>query len=129
MPKISNKQYAQALYEITLNVEGNALDTALKTFVELLVSKHKLKQAYTIIDEFIAYSKKQEGIVELEIISARTLDETTVRKIKEVFGKKVEAIERIDESLISGVQVKMEDKILDGSIKTQLKTLKNSLTT
>jgi len=126
--KISNKQYAEALYEVTRDLSGIDLSTVIKKFVEILVRDNKLKQAGKIIVEFEKYAKKQDGIVELEIISARKLDDIVIEQIKKAFGQKVEAVVNVDGSLIGGVKVKLEDKILDGSLKTQLRTLKNILT-
>ena len=128
MKKSSNKQYAQALYEITKGKTGADLKHMLNAFVELLVRDRRLKQAGNIIAEFVKYAKKQEGIVELGITSARKLDDKTVDHIKNIFGKKVEATQDVDENLIGGVKVKMEDRILDGSLRTQLLNLKNKLT-
>jgi len=125
--KVSNKQYAEALYEITKDTKGEKLNKALRLFVLLLVKNHKLKQAETIIVEFEKYAKKQAGIVEIEIISARELSEATLNHIKKVFGAEVEALEKVDETLLGGVKVKTEDKILDASLKKQLTILKNNL--
>jgi F-type H+-transporting ATPase subunit delta len=128
MKKSSNKQYAHALYEITKDKSGADLKQVLDVFVKLLVRDRKLKQSNNIIIEFEKFSKKQEGIVELAITSAHELDDKTVEHIKKVFGQKVEAVQDVDEDLIGGVRVKMEDKILDGSLKTQLVSLKKRLT-
>jgi len=128
MKKSSNKQYAQALYEVTKDKTGADLKQVLDVFVKLLVRNRRLKQANNIIAEFEKFAKKQEGVVELSITSARELDDKTVDHIKKVFGEKVEAVENIDENMIGGVRVKMEDKILDGSLKTQLISLKKRLT-
>ncbi|MFA6427370.1 MAG: ATP synthase F1 subunit delta [Candidatus Magasanikbacteria bacterium] len=127
MKKSSNKQYAQALYEITKNLKGADLKQALEVFVKLLVRDRKLKQSSNIIVEFEKYSKKQEGIIEMEITSARKLENLSIEHIKKAFGGKVEAVMHIDESLIGGVKVKLEDKILDGSLKTQLLSFRKSL--
>jgi len=127
MVKVSNRQYAEALYEITRDLSGVDLTDAIKTFVELLVRNHKFKQADNIIIEFERYSKKQDGVVELQITSARKLDKTTIDQIRNIFGKHVEENNQVDESIIGGVKIKMEDKILDASLKTQLHSLKQSL--
>lgn len=125
--KISNKQFAEALFETTKGLKGEKLNEALRQFVLLLVKYHKLKQGSRIIAEFEKYAKKQAGVVEIEITSARKLSEITLDHIKKVFGEQVESIEKVDETLLGGVTVKMEDKILDASLKTQLLNLKQSL--
>ena len=127
MSKTSNKQYAEALYEVTRDLKGADLSAAVKLFVEVLIRDNKFRQSNNIIAEFERISKKAEGIVELEITSARDLDAETIEQIKKAFGQKVEAITSVDEGMIGGVKVKLEDKILDGSVKTQLKSLKQQL--
>lgn len=123
----TTKQYVVALYEITKGKHAADLSRVLKEFVALIVRDRKLKQIDKIIVEFEKYTKQQKGIVELEITSARKLDDTTIAAVKKVFGEKTEAITNTDESLIGGVRVKMEDRILDGSIITQLRALKSQL--
>ena len=127
MAKLTNKQIAQALFEATEKLSGADLDGALQRFVDLLAKKQKLKQIGNIIAEFESISKKAEGIVGIEIKSAKKLDSTTMDGIKKVFGDKVEASEEVDEELLGGITVKTEDKILDGSLKTQLNKLKPKL--
>ena len=126
MKKI-NKQFAEALYEVTKGLKGKDLDQALFSFAELLVRSHKLKQADRIIAEYVKYAKQQEGVVEIEITSAHELDQKTLDQIKQVFGKKVNEQQLVDESILGGVSIKMEDKILDATVKTQLKQLKKAL--
>ena len=133
--KISNKQFAEALFAVTDGLKGEKLNEALRQFVLLLVKYHKLKQGSRIIAEFEKYAKKQAGVIEIEITSARKLSDTTINHIKKIFsaqggsasGGGVEATELIDAALLGGVKVKMEDKILDASLKTQLLNLKQSL--
>lgn len=127
MKKITTKQFAVALYEITAGLHGEKLHEALRQFVLLLVKYHKLKQGSRIIAEFEKYAKKQAGIMEIEITSARKLSETTLNHIKKIFGEHTESVEKVDATLLGGMKVKTEDKILDASLKTQLLNLKNSL--
>ena len=127
MKKVSNKQLAQALYQITVDAKGEKLHRAIAEFAKLLARARKISRAENIIAEFEKYSKKQAGIMEITVQSARKLDEKTMNQLKKVFGDEVEASESIDESLLGGVRVRTEDKILDGSLKTQLNQLKQSL--
>ena len=126
MKKNSPKDYAIALYQITKELSGKALNEAIVEFVKLLAGKQKLKQAEKIIAEFVAYAKKQEGIQDIAITSAHKLDAKTTEAITAAFGNQVEATHAIDESLLGGFIVKIEDKIFDASLKTQLVRLKNT---
>ncbi len=122
--KITNKQFAKALYEAIKDLKGEKLHNALKQFVLVLVQNHKLKKADKIITEFIRYSKKEEGIVEMTVTSARKLEKHTLELIDKAFGGKTEMTEDIDVALLGGVKIKTEDQIFDGSIKKQLQKLK-----
>lgn len=127
MKKVSNTQLAQALYQVTVGLKGEKLAKAIAEFAAILARARKISRADNIIKEFEKYSKKQAGIMEIEVQSARKLDEKTMNQLKKVFGDEVEAIESVDENLLGGVRVRTEDKILDGSLKTQLNQLKQSL--
>ncbi len=125
--KISNKQLAEALYQVTSGLKGEKLTKTLQGFVALLMRAHKLKQSARVIGEFVKYSKKQEGIIEIEVTTARNLDDGTMSHIKKAFGSQVEEVSVVDEDILGGVKIKTEDKILDASLKTQLINLKKSL--
>lgn len=125
--KISNNQLAQVLYEITVGTKGEQTKKAIAVFVKLLSKVHKVSKAANIITEFEKYAKKRQGIVSIEIQSARELDEKTLLNIKKIFGEKVESLESVDEKMLGGIKVKTEDKILDASLKTQLNQLKQFL--
>ena len=125
--KLSNKQLGKILYEITEDVKGENRIKAVEEFMKLLVRIRKVTKAANIIEEFEKYSKKKSGVVEIEVQSARNLDERTLTNIKKVFGEKVEVVESVDEKILGGIKVKTEDKILDASLKTQLKQLKQFL--
>lgn len=125
--KVTNKQLAKALYEATRELKGNDLKQVLADFVLLLARQHKLKKSEYIIKELLHFAKAEEGIKEIEITSARELDNKILNHIKKAFGAKTEAIVKVDKSLLGGVRVKMEDRILDASLRTQLLKLKQSI--
>jgi len=127
MKKRTNKQYAQILWEATKGVKEKDLEEVVKNFLLLLIKEQKFKQANKIINEFIGYAKKQDGIMEIEIITASEITKATLDNISKVFGHKVEATAKIDKNILGGVIVKTEDKILDGSLKTQLRQLRTQL--
>lgn len=125
--KDSNRQYAAALYEITKGLEGKNLQEAVFEFFQLLVKKHKLKQSDAIINDFIVYAKKQEGIADLEITTAVEYPEKDLEAVKKVFGDKAEMTLKVDEDIMGGMIIKTENAIFDASLKTRLKNLKTQL--
>lgn len=125
--KLTNQQFARALYEAIKDLKGEKLHQALKQFVVVLVQNNELKKAEKILVEFVKYSKKQEGIVEMNVSSVRKLEKSVLELINKTFGGKTEIIEELDEKLLGGIKIKTEDKIFDGSLKKQLTILKNNL--
>jgi len=125
--KNSNKQYAQALYLAIQGLKGEKLSKTLKQFAGLLALDHKLSQADQIISEFVKFSKKQEGIIEMEVESARRVDIKILEKIEKIFGGEIEVTEKINPDILGGLIIKTEDRILDFSLKTQLLNLKQNL--
>lgn len=123
----TNLDYAIALYETTKNLNEKQLGEALKAFVEMLYRKGKLKRASSIIEAYISYAKKQEGIVDIEITTARPLDPKTLAAIEKAFGEKVESTQRVDSSILGGMKVQTGEKIFDASLRTQLERLKQKI--
>ncbi len=74
---------------------------------------------------------KEEGIVVAEVASARQLTDATVRAISSYLQHKYSADEvqlrqRVDPSLMGGIQVRTADAELDTTIRRKLTTLKKA---
>jgi F-type H+-transporting ATPase subunit delta len=129
--KINPKKYALALYE-SVALEEGAIENLLKNFVKILVKNNDLSKAKKIEIEFNKIWNKKKGIVDANIISAKKTDQETLEiienYIKKISGSpNVNMQEEIDKDMIGGIIIKYEDKILDGSLRTGLKTLKEKL--
>ncbi len=127
MNKGTPQTYARALYEITVGQRGAELNKIIERFVAHLARARLLKQSDPIINEFVHYAKAREGIVEIEIESARGLAGATINHVKKCFGDNVEATMSIEPALLGGVVVRTQDTIFDASLRTQLNNLKMKL--
>ena len=127
MKKRSPKQYADALYEVTKDAKGEKLDAVLRAFVVLLARDRMLKKVDVIVEEFEKKCKREDGVVELDVTTARSIGDTLNQKLKQVFGDKTEITESVDEEIMGGVVVRTGGEILDASLKTQLQLLKQQL--
>ncbi len=128
MKKKSTEQYAKALYSVIQETEKKQYSDVVKAFVTILAKDRVLSRANHIINAFISYSKKQEGIIELTITSARELDKKTVNKVSKIFGESVETTTQIDIALLGGFTARTSNTILDASTKTQIRRLQTHLT-
>lgn len=130
MPKkIIPKQYAVLLYEITKDLRKTGIKEKISEFVRFLATNNHLNLVDKIIGEFKAYTKKQERIQEVELISARPVGiKIRQRLINILNGKnKIELKEKIDPGLLGGIVIKIGDTMIDGSIKRRLNILSDKL--
>ena len=85
-----------------------------------------------ITRHFIELYNYHHGIIEVQITSSAGLDneqlERLVKKLESVTGKKIEAIVSVDENLIGGLTVRIDDTVVDGSVKFKLNELKERFT-
>lgn len=140
--KITAKQYAQALHDLTEEKDSQAVDGVVSKFAKELSANNQLGLLENIIEKFNEIWNKRNGIVEAEIISARELESSQVSKaesyIKEKYGARKVVLSakggfayggknRIDKSLKGGIIIKVGDEVIDGSVKKKLVLLKESL--
>lgn len=126
--KISNKQYAKALYEASKDAPENKSGEIARRFLAVLRDNNKLKRIDRIIEEFTAYAKKQEGILELTVESKEELPDKTVNKIRKIFEEETEVAQKINEDILGGIRIIADDTVYDYSLRTQLNKLKEKLT-
>ena len=112
-------------------LEKVGVSEELKKVLLLMAQKDRLGIVKEFASEFEKFADLRLGIIKAEIVSAVEMDEETLSKIKEkiedLFGKKAEITVKLDPSLIGGFIVKVADKVLDASIKTQLEMLKKTI--
>lgn len=98
-----------------------------KAFIKIIITKGRESILGAIAEEFVQQYKTQKGIIVAELRSAVVLDEALKTKILALVNptkKEVEVVEKIDESLIGGFIVRVDDKQVDASIATKITELK-----
>jgi F-type H+-transporting ATPase subunit delta len=82
---------------------------------------------------FLSELNERLGIVDAEVTSAHELNDDEKRQLSAVLeqrtGKKVEARFQIDGALLGGAIVRLGSTIYDGSVRDQLKRLREQLET
>ena len=125
--KYSAKQYARALYDSLKEAKEAEKELVFKNFYALLIRNNDLKLINKIIEKIEEIDKEERGVVEVEISSAKKLEEETIEKLRKLIGKKAEIYEKIDPSLIGGLKIQIGDLLLDGTLKAKLNKLRRSL--
>jgi len=121
------RQYAKILYELTHTLDEKQLDQAMAAFVQVLKKDQAVSLKEKIIHEFEQYAKKQAGTQQITITTARPINKVFLQKVADVFGDNVQTRATVDPAILGGLIIRTEDKILDGSIATQLLKMKTSL--
>ncbi len=110
---------------------GTDLSGIMKSFLILLFDKGRIGFLREIASYYKDLADELKGVVKASIVSATALSSDAVAKIKEALSKRVGKnivlkVEQ-DPSLIGGVVTKIGDLVLDGSVKTQLMNLRETL--
>ena len=119
-----------------LNVIKDALskykfDKTIVSFIEVLVNNNRILELNNIIDACNEYLDNLNSVVRVEIISNKNLKEKTLKNIidclKKEFKKDIIANVLVDEAIIGGIVVKRNGYILDASILSKLKSIKETV--
>jgi len=130
--KITTNQYAKSLYEMTAGKSKREIDGVAGNFIKFLIKNRQKKMFPKIIQRFSEIWNNENGVVETEVITSRTNDQGTMNSIEKFIKDKYQAKEvifknKVDSNIKGGIIIKIGDEVLDGSIATQLKELKQKL--
>ncbi len=106
-------------------------DAIMTRFLDLLIEKKRADILPDIAAEMRIMVDQEQNISHGSVVSAIELDDALKGKIQQalekITGNKVIIETSVDPSIIGGVIAKVGDLVLDGSIKTQLNGLKESI--
>jgi F-type H+-transporting ATPase subunit delta len=128
--KFSARNYAEALYEV-LAVTPDA-EVVIERFVQVLARNRHLGRLKAVVAEFEKVYNRHNHTVRADITVARPIDETEKNHIasalKKATGQSVEIHTAVDPGIIGGVIIRLDDTLIDGSLKNQLTHLYTQLT-
>jgi len=125
---------AEVKRKVIAEVAGKmGLDVAVRNFIYLVVDHRRTEVLPEIEQAFLSELNKRLGIVDAEVTSAHELNDDEKRQLSTVLeqrtGKKVDARFQIDGALLGGAVVRLGSTIYDGSVRDQLKRLREQLET
>jgi F-type H+-transporting ATPase subunit delta len=108
-----------------------SLSPAMTSFLLLLFDKGRITFLRDIRDNYNKLADEIKGIVRANLVSATKLSEETFEQIRaalsKMTNKQVLIDTQEDPGLIGGIVTKIGDLVLDGSIRTQLQNMRESL--
>jgi F-type H+-transporting ATPase subunit delta len=116
---------------ILTNVFSNT-DELTQSFVSFLVDKKREDELHMVATNFVASYNEMKGIASATVISAIPMDGATLTKMKKyvetLIGKSdIEITNEVDPTIIGGVIIKHEDKLLDKSVSKELREIRKQL--
>ncbi|NMC57300.1 MAG: ATP synthase F1 subunit delta [Eubacteriaceae bacterium] len=126
-PVIEGKNKKDAVQDI---FEGK-ISKELLNFMYILIDKRRTSKFIKIADMYIALIDESKNISTGTIFSAVELTEAQIKdfdeKVSRLVGKKVILKNIKDTSIIGGVKILVEGKVIDATIKKRIADLEESL--
>lgn len=138
----SNAQFGEFLASLILSakerkgslekiLKGRVSDLTYK-FLQVLNEKGRLGHLSPIVSAYEQMVQHAYGRVEVDVYTAAPIDQQEVANIrdrlKSMLGKDPVIHAYTDESMIGGLRLQIGDQLIDGSVRTQLRKLRDNLT-
>ena len=107
-------------------------DVTVRNLWSLLVSNGDVEQSQAIAHAFIDLADEHEGIGRAQVTTAVPLDDAQRSKLQTRLQdladlKQVELSERVDPDLLGGLVARIGDRLIDGSARSRLRSMRVSL--
>lgn len=127
-PIIKSDDKRKALDEIF----DDKIQPITQQFLTLLVRKGRENLLEQIMDGFIESYHDHAGIIEISVYSAMELSDKQKKRItdtlEKVTHKQAELEYHLDEELMGGLAVRIDDTVIDGTVRNKINRLKTLLT-
>ena len=100
-------------------------------FLNLLVRKNRVELLGEIVGQLEILMNEKKGVAKATIVAARELTENLIESIKRALEhrskKKVVCAFETDPTLLGGVQIRMGNRLIDGTLRAKLNELNQQL--
>lgn len=126
-PKISSEGKKNAL----LKIFGEKVSPIILHWVNLVIDQGRQRRLPSMIETFFSLAQEAREKVTAEVITSIPLPEDLLHRLEgelsKVTKKRVFLKPLVDESILGGVIVKIENKVFDGSIRHRLEEIKREM--
>jgi F-type H+-transporting ATPase subunit delta len=103
----------------------------MEHFLEVVAAKGRLAQLSQIADAYDDLLDEQQGKIEVDVTVAQKLTpdqlEQVRQKVSAALNKDAVVHQYVDDSIIGGLILRVQDKLIDASVKTQIMKLREQL--
>lgn len=118
-------------FEIIKKIFSNNLNSLTFSFLKMIIDNKRENHLNDISRNFLDFYKKDKGIKTSVFTTAADIDkdlmESIKKVIKDVFNSEIELNHIIDNEILGGFVLRVEDQQIDSSVSSKLRTLKRNL--
>lgn len=111
--------------------EHAELDSLVVRFLLYLIERKRLELLEGIAEAFSREADRRLRVQRVEVTSAVELSqqqcERLETRLRELSGKRIQMVRKTDGSLLGGLQIKMDDRFFDGSLKGRLQRVRERI--
>lgn len=126
-PAVSDADKYAALERILPGDEN----TEARNLTRILIRRQRFDQLPNILEAFEEMVLRARGIAIADVTTAVPLTNQEQQQVRgelhRIIGSEVQVRSRVDESIIGGIVARVGDRLIDGSVRTQLRDLRASL--
>ena len=128
-PSIPEPQKMKVLDAIAGRI---GMSKTARNLIAVMIAHQRLNEVHEVLASYAVVADAEQSITEVEIVSARPLDEANRKLLEEQVsklsgGQQVRATYSEDPVLLGGAVIKIGSTVYDGSVRAQLQQLKQRM--
>lgn len=133
MGKNSYNDIAEAIYLSTHGKSGSTLSESLNDIVNFLNRKRLLSKSKYVLEALSKIVDRTEGRIKVRVRTAKSLHPEAKQELSHILqnkynAKHVEIVEELDEKVIGGMRIQVDDEVIDLTLKNKIGRLQEYLT-
>ncbi|MEM9111614.1 MAG: ATP synthase F1 subunit delta [Planctomycetota bacterium] len=117
--------------KIVERVFGGKISDTLYKFFLVLSGKGRLGSLPQVAAGYLLAVSEERGQIDVQAYIASELDSAAAQQVADqigkALGKQVTLTQKVDASLIGGLKIKVGDQLIDASVASQLRSMKNKM--
>lgn len=132
MTALSNNDIAQAIYFVSKDKTNSELRIVNDKIIKFLVRRRLLSKSEDILEKLDKIINVENKKIIAKILSARKVRDEIKKELIDFLRERYKAKEifleeRLDEKLLGGIRIEVNDEIIDLTIKNKIKKLEEYL--
>lgn len=109
---------------------GKASDLLVDS-LQVLNNKERLGLLQAVYETYRLAHEAMRNVIDVHVMTAVPLNDAMRAKVRDlvtaIYGKKAELVEKVDESVLGGISLRIGDDKLDSTVMTKLRKLSNAM--